>query len=48
MDKKTFLHMNLEGEIYMQQLEGYEVPGKQYIMCKFKRSLFGLKQAQRQ
>ena len=45
--KITFLHGDLEEEIYMQQPQGYEVKGKEKFMCRFKKSLYGLKQAPR-
>ena len=32
----------------MQQPEGYEVKGKEEMVCKLKKSLYGLKQAPRQ
>ena len=43
--KKTFLHGDLEEEIYMQHPHGYEVKGKENLVCRFKKSLYILKQA---
>lgn len=39
----TFLHGNLEEELYMEQPKGFEVQGKAYLVCKLNRSLYGLK-----
>ena len=46
--KIAFLHGDLEEEIYMQQLEGYEVKGKEKLGCRLRKSLYGLKQAPQQ
>eukprot|EP00253_Pinus_taeda_P002364 PITA_02364 len=46
--KTTFLHGDLEEEIYMQQPQGYEVKRKEKLVCRLKKSLYGLKQAPRQ
>lgn len=46
--KKTFLHGDLEEEIYMDQPQGYEVKGKEEFVCRLKKILYGLKQAPRQ
>ena len=41
----TFLAGDLEEEIFMKQLEGFEVDIKEdNLVCRFKRSLYDLKQ----
>ena len=43
MDAKTmFLHEDLEEEIYLKQPEGFAMKGKKEMVCKLKKSLYGL------
>ena len=46
--KTSFLHGDLEEDIYMQQPQGYEVKGKENLVCMLKKSLYGLKKSPRQ
>ena len=49
MDVKTvFLNGELDEEIYMEQPEGFIVPGKEKKMCRLVKSLNGLKQVPKQ
>uniref|UniRef100_A0A2N9J5P5 CCHC-type domain-containing protein n=1 Tax=Fagus sylvatica TaxID=28930 RepID=A0A2N9J5P5_FAGSY len=49
LDVKTaFLHGNLEEEIFMEQPEGFKQPGTENLVCRLKKSLYGLKQSPRQ
>ncbi|GAA0183403.1 transmembrane signal receptor [Lithospermum erythrorhizon] len=49
MDVKTaFLNIDLKEEIYMEQPEGFVVPGKERKVCRLVKSLYGLKQAPKQ
>ena len=41
------IHGNLEKEIYMIQLEGFIAKNQEHMVCKLKRSIYGLKQASR-
>ena len=49
MDVKTaFLYGELEEEIYMEQPDGFVVPGEENKVCILIKSLYGLKQAPKQ
>ena len=41
--KTTFLHGDLEEDIYMSQPEGFIVQGQKNLVCKLRKSLYGLK-----
>ena len=45
--KTTFIQGDLEEENYMKQPEGFTVKGKKELVCKLKKSLYGLKQSPR-
>ena len=40
--KTAFLHSDLEEHIYMEQLEAFIQPGHEHLVCKLKKSLYGL------
>jgi hypothetical protein len=45
MDVKTaFLCGELDEEIYMEQPDGYKIPGQENKVCRLIKSLCGLKQ----
>ncbi|TYK09500.1 gag/pol protein [Cucumis melo var. makuwa] len=45
--KTAFLNGNLEESIYMAQPEGFIKKGQEQKICKFQKSIYGLKQASR-
>ena len=46
MDVKTaFLNGDLDEKIYMEQPEGFIIPGQEKKVCRLVKSLYGLKQA---
>ena len=48
MDIKTaFLNGNLKEEVFMKQPEGFVVKCQEHLVCKLKKSIYGLKQSPR-
>jgi hypothetical protein len=46
--KTTFLHGDLDEDIYMEQPEGFVQDHNKRFVCKIKKSLYGLRQSPRQ
>ena len=45
--KSAFLYGDREEEIYMQQPQGFVKDGEEHLVCRLRKSLYGLKQTPR-
>ena len=46
--KSAYLNGSIAEDIYMRQPKGYEEPGKEHLLAKLRKGLYGLKQAGRE
>ena len=43
----AFINGQLQEEVYMEQPDGFIAEGQEKLVCKLKRSIYGLKQSPR-
>ena len=43
--KTTFLNGEINEEVYVEQLDGFIIHGKESHVCRLKKALYGLRQA---